>query len=74
MHFLISCGRYRFEKKNFFSCFEKKKFFFQTHLGIKGMIENEDGEPIFNATIKVYQLINNNWDYIDHDVISSKLY
>jgi hypothetical protein len=43
-------------------------------LGIKGMIENEDGEPIFNATIKVYQLINNNWDYIDHDVISSKLY
>jgi len=41
-------------------------------LGIKGMIENEDGEPIFNATIKVYQLTNNNWDYIDHDVTSSK--
>jgi len=43
----------------------------QTHLGIKGMIENEDGEPLYNASIKVYQLINNNWQYIDHDVTSN---
>ena len=41
-------------------------------MGIKGIIENEDGEPIFNASIKVYQLINDNWQYIDHDVTSSK--
>ncbi len=41
-------------------------------MGIKGMIRDEDGEPIFNATIKTYQLINDNWDYIDHDVTSSK--
>jgi len=46
-------------------------FMWQTHLGIKGFIENEEGKPIFNATIKVYQLINNNWQYIDHDVISN---
>jgi len=38
------------------------------------MIENEDGEPIYNASIKVYQLINNNWQYIDHDITSSKWY
>jgi len=48
-------------------------FMWQTHLGIKGMIENEDGEPIFNATIKVYQLTNNNWNYIDHDVTSNPM-
>jgi carboxypeptidase E len=46
-------------------------FMWQTHLGIKGMIENEDGEPIYNASIKVYQLINNNWQYIDHDITSN---
>lgn len=43
----------------------------QTHLGIKGLIQNEDGDTIYNATIKVYQLINNNLRYIDHDVISN---
>jgi hypothetical protein len=41
-------------------------------LGIKGLIQNEKGDMIYNATIKVYQLINNNWQYIDHDVISSE--
>jgi len=46
-------------------------FMWQTHVGIKGLIENEDGEPIYNATIKVYQSINNNWQYIDHDVTSN---
>ncbi|CAF3098469.1 unnamed protein product [Rotaria sp. Silwood2] len=43
----------------------------QTHLGIKGIIDDEDGEPIYNASIKVYQSINNNWEYIDHDVTSN---
>jgi len=46
-------------------------FMLQTHIGIKGIIQNEDEEPIFNASIKVYQLINKNWQYIDHDVISN---
>ncbi|CAF1387591.1 unnamed protein product [Rotaria sordida] len=46
-------------------------FMWQTHVGIKGIINNEDGEPIFNATIKVYQLVNDNWEYIDHDVTSN---
>ncbi|CAM4864862.1 unnamed protein product [Rotaria socialis] len=46
-------------------------FMWQTHLGIKGLIDDEEGEPIFNASIKVYQLINNNWEYIDHDVTSN---
>jgi hypothetical protein len=41
-------------------------------LGIKGLIQNENGDMIYNATIKVYQLINKNWQYIDHDVTSSK--
>ncbi len=27
---------------------------------------------IYNATIKVYQFIHNHWQYIDHDVTSSK--
>jgi len=36
-------------------------FMWKTHMGIKGMIVNEDGEPIFNASVKVYQLINENW-------------
>jgi carboxypeptidase E len=46
-------------------------FMWQTHVGIKGIIEDVEGEPIFNASIKVYQLINNNWQYIDHDVTSN---
>lgn len=46
-------------------------FMWQTHLGIKGTIEDENGDPIFNASIKVYQSINDNWEYIDHDVISN---
>jgi hypothetical protein len=41
-------------------------------MGIKGMIQDENNEPIYNASIKVYQLINKNWQYIDHDVTSSK--
>jgi hypothetical protein len=41
-------------------------------VGIKGIISNEDGEPVYNASIKTYQLINKNWQYIDHDVTSSK--
>jgi carboxypeptidase E len=45
-------------------------FMWQTHSGIKGLIQNQAGEPIFNATIRVYQLVNNNWQYIDHDVTS----
>ena len=40
-------------------------------MGIKGIIDNEDGEPIFNATIKIYQSVNGDWQYIDHDVTSS---
>lgn len=43
-------------------------------MGIKGIITDEEGEPIFNATIKVYQFVNNDWDYIDHDITSSKLF
>ncbi|CAF4337358.1 unnamed protein product, partial [Adineta steineri] len=43
----------------------------QTHLGIKGLIQNEDGKMIFNATIKVYQAEGDNWKYIDHDVTSN---
>jgi carboxypeptidase E len=46
-------------------------FMWQTHLGIKGLIQTEDGEPIFNASIKVYQLVNDNWHYIDHDITSN---
>ena len=36
------------------------------------MIETEEGEPIFNATIEVYQLVNTVQQYIDHDVTSSR--
>ena len=42
-------------------------------MGIKGIIDDEEGEPIFNATIKTYQLINDDWQYIDHDITSSRL-
>lgn len=53
--------------------FTKNTYFqLQTHVGIKGIIADEDGEPIYNASIKVYQLINDNWKYIDHDITSSK--
>ncbi|CAF0728500.1 unnamed protein product, partial [Didymodactylos carnosus] len=47
-------------------------FMWQTHLGIKGLINDEDNEPIYNATIKVFQLVNGHWKYIDHDVTSAK--
>jgi len=51
-------------------------FMSQTHLGIKGLITTDDNadeiQPLFNATVKVYQLINNDWHYIDHDVTSAK--
>jgi carboxypeptidase E len=46
-------------------------FMWQSHVGIKGIISNEDGEPVYNASIKTYQLINKNWQYIDHDVTSN---
>jgi len=46
-------------------------FMFQTHIGVKGLIQGEDGQPIFNATIKVYESINGKWQYIDHDVTSN---
>lgn len=46
-------------------------FLFQTHSGIKGLIQDEEGNKIHKATIKVYELINDNWKYIDHDVRSS---
>lgn len=46
-------------------------FIWQTHMGVKGLIQNEDGEPIFNATVKVYQMINKHWHYIDHDITSN---
>lgn len=36
------------------------------------MIETEEGEPIFNATIEVFQIVNDRKQYIDHDVTSSK--
>ena len=36
------------------------------------MIETEEGEPIFNATIEVFQIVNDRQQYIDHDVTSSK--
>ncbi|CAF2789085.1 unnamed protein product [Rotaria sp. Silwood2] len=46
-------------------------FMWQTHLGIKGLIQNEEGDMISDATIKVNRLINNKWEYIDHDVTSN---
>ncbi|CAF4724445.1 unnamed protein product [Rotaria sp. Silwood1] len=46
-------------------------FMWQTHLGIKGLILNEEGDMIYDATIKVNRLINNDWEYIDHDVTSN---
>ena len=36
------------------------------------MIVTDEGEPIFNATIEVFQLVNDRQQYIDHDVTSSK--
>ena len=42
-------------------------------MGIKGMVVDEQDQPIFNATVKVYQVVNNHLQYIDHDVTSSKL-
>ena len=36
------------------------------------MIKDEDGLPIYNATIQIFQLVNDHWQYIDHDVISSR--
>ncbi|CAF0942709.1 unnamed protein product [Didymodactylos carnosus] len=45
-------------------------FMWQTHLGIKGLITDEQNQPIFNATIKVFALENDKWHYIDHDVTS----
>ena len=36
------------------------------------MIVTDDGEPIFNATIEVFQIVNDRQQYIDHDVTSSK--
>ncbi|CAF0774571.1 unnamed protein product [Rotaria sordida] len=46
-------------------------FMRQTHIGIKGIIQNEKGNVISKATIKVHQLVNYNWEYIDHDVTSN---
>lgn len=46
-------------------------FMWQTHIGIKGMIVTEEGEPIFNATIEVFQIVNDRQQYIDHDVTSN---
>jgi len=46
-------------------------FMWQTHIGIKGLIRDDDGNPIFNATIKVYQWVNKHFQYIDHDITSN---
>ena len=43
----------------------------QTHRGIKGLIRNDRGEMISNATIKVYRFHHYLWQYIDHDIRSS---
>jgi hypothetical protein len=41
-------------------------------LGIKGVVKNPQGNMIRNATIKVYQSINDQFQYIDHDVTSGE--
>ncbi|CAF1465586.1 unnamed protein product [Adineta steineri] len=46
-------------------------FMWQTHVGIKGYVLDEDDQPIHNASIKAYQLVNDNWKYIDHDITSN---
>lgn len=48
------------------------RFFTRHTFRIKGLITDEEGESVCNATIKIEQLINKHWQYIDRDVNSSK--
>ncbi|CAF1291876.1 unnamed protein product, partial [Didymodactylos carnosus] len=47
-------------------------YMWQTHIGIKGLIYDDENQPIYNATIKVFELVNNKWKYLDHDVTSAE--
>ncbi|CAF1485827.1 unnamed protein product [Adineta ricciae] len=47
------------------------QYMMKTHIGIKGLIRNEEGESISNAGIKIYHIKDGELNYIDHDVKSN---
>ena len=43
-------------------------FFIQTHIGVKGVVTDENNNPIADAEIKVTNLTGGQNKYINHDV------
>lgn len=49
-------------------------FLYQVHMGVKGIVKDENGIPVNEASIKVEQFDGEKYNLIEHDVETSALF